>query len=200
VGTSTASLVAEGITGTVGYAIGWKLRVHQSEKFLLSGTLGLGNQGATFVNLLAWAEGIVEGTPVPLVRSRQSLRGSGGLHAAWGVSRRFGLLGAIEVRHGESFDGTGDNDWSSDARLAVSYDAAPDLGVPLGLALTGGRYELDTTGTAEGGIWFWSVRLAAQNRRDFTVGLDFMTQYYDSYYQGSQVNLPQISIDMRYFY
>jgi hypothetical protein len=199
-GTNTTSLVAEGVTGTLGYNLGWQMRIYRSRKFLLSGSVGLGNRAATFVNLLDWVNGVIEDTGVPLVRARQSLRGVGGLHAGWGISRRFGLLGSLEAVYGESYDGTGQNAWSSDARMALSYDMEHDIKVPLGLALAGGFFENDTSGNTQEGVWFWSVRLAAQGRRDFSIGLDLTTSYFDSFYQDANVVMPQISIDMRYFY
>jgi hypothetical protein len=200
VGTSTTSLVAEGITGSVGYNIGWQMRIHRSERFLLSGTVSLGNRRASFINLVDWVDGILSGVNVPLVRARQSLIGGGGVHAGWGVSRRFGLLGSLEAVYGESFDGKGKNAWSSDTRLALSYDLRHDIEVPLGLVLGGGFYENDTSSNTQEGVWFWSVRLAAQGRRDFTIGLDLVYSYFDSYYRDETVILPQFSIDMRYFY
>lgn len=199
-GTDTSSLLADGVTGSLGYDLGWQVRLYRAEKFILSGSMALGNQSATFINLLDWAEGLISGEGVPLVRSRNSLRGSGELHAGWGISRRFGLLGTFGMIYGESFDGKGQNDWKKDARLAVSYDLVHDIKIPLGLALTGGHYESDTAGGARQGVWFWSARLAAQGRKDFSIGLDLSTSYFESPRHGSKLQVSQISIDMRYYY
>jgi hypothetical protein len=199
-GTSTTSLLAEGITASVGYNLGWQMRIYHSQKFILSGSVSLGNQNATFVNLIDWVDGILEGTNVPLVRARQSLRSNGGFHAGWGISRRFGLLGSFRLNYGESFDGKGVNDWKSDGRLALSYDMAYDIKVPLGLALTGGYYQDDNLGEAKNDIWFWSLRLAALGRRDFSISLDLMTSYFDSFEQGTAQQFTQLGIALRYFY
>jgi hypothetical protein len=199
-GTSTTSLVAEGITGAVGYNLGWQMRVHRTEKFILSGSVGLGNQNATFVNLIDWVDGIIDGTEVPLARARQSLRGSGGLHAGWGISGRFGLLGSLLMIYGESFEGSGANRWMADGRLALSYDMEYDIKIPLGLALSGGFYENEDLGGGQSGVWFWSARLGVQGRRDFSIGLDLTTSYFDSSLQGLNTQVSQISIDMRYYY
>ncbi len=200
IGTSTNTLLAEGVTGGLGYDIGWLMRIHQSRSFLLSGSLDLGNRAGTFVNLADWASGILEGTDVPLVRSRTSLGGSGGLRAAWGLSRRFGLLGDLTVFYRESFDGKGENEWDSDIRAAFSYDAQSDLKIPLGLALTGGYYEDAASSGESVEVWMWSLRLGLQGRDDFTIGLNFTTTYSTLGYNGNDMTLNQTTIDMRYYF
>jgi len=200
VGTSTPSLISEGLTGGIGYNVGWLVRIHQSEKFILSGTARLGNGSATYVNLLDWVDGILAGEPVGLVQSRQSVRGTGGLQAAWGLSRRFGLLGSLNFSYGEPFDGQGGNSWNHDGRLALSYDMAVDLSVPLGLALTGGHFENKNGTFNDDGVWFWSARFALQSRKDFSIGLDIQTYYLTGSQSGKEYQIGQFSIDMRYYY
>jgi len=199
-GTSTTTLIADGVTGTVGYSVGWKVRAFRSRKVILTGSVGLGNQSTTFINLLDWAGGLIEGTNVPLVRPRHSLRGSGGVEAGWGISRRFGLLGSLGAVYGESFDGRGLNDWTLDGRLALSCDLEHDLGIPLGLALAGGHYDADELGANGSGVLFWSVRIAAHGRKDFTLGLEIRQSYLESPLYSDDLHVAQVSIDMRYFY
>jgi hypothetical protein len=199
-GTSTPTLLAEGFTGAVGYNLAWLLRVHRSRSLQLSTSLGLGTRSATFVNLIDWAQGILDGDSVALARSRNSLRGSAGLHAAWGLSRRFGLLGAYALDYGESFDGRGENRWSHDTRLALSYDAGTDLGIPLGAALAAGRFERNEGGDSDTGTWFWSLRVEIQGRDDFTLGLCYRLSSSKSPRTERDLRLGQLAVDMRYFY
>ena len=200
IGTSTPSLVSEGLTGGIGYQVGWLMRILHSETFLLSGSARLGNSNATIINLLNWAEGILDGEPVGLVQSHQSVRGTGGLHAAWGLSRRFGVLGSLKYSYGEPLDGQAGNSWIHDGRLGLSYDLAFDLGVPLGLAVIGGHFAQFANSLTEEGVWLWSVRLALQSRADFSIGLDLQTSYLTSSSSGREHRLGQFSIDMRYYY
>jgi hypothetical protein len=200
VGTSSQTLIAEGLTGALGYDLAWLMKILRSPKVMVSGSVGLGNYSGTFVNLLDWAEGVLVGADVPLLRARNSLRGYGGAHAAWGLSRRFGLLGSFVMSYGESFDGRGTNSWNADGRLALSYDAVHDLDLPLGLALAGGRFESNTGISSKNDIWFWSVRLAHQGRDDFTIGLDFQHTYGDELRNGEKIQMNVVTIDMRYYY
>ena len=200
VGTSTTSLVSQGLTGSISYHLGWIIRTHQSEDFLLSTSLGLGNNNATIINLLDWAGGILEGVTVPLVRSHPALRGSAGVHAAWGLSNRFGLLGAIEMSYGESLDGFGTNQWYPDGRLAVSYDLEYDLRVPLGLALAGGIFDTDANTSIGETVWFWSARLGLQTAGDFSIGLELSVNYTENQEYGNSQQISQFTIDMRYYY
>ena len=200
VGTSAHTLLAEGLTGGLGYDIGWLMRIHESRTVLVTGAVNMGNRAGTFVNLVDWATGIIEGTEVPLVRGRTSLGGSVSALAAWGISRRFGLMGDVTMHYRESFDGKGTNDWDSDLRAALSYDARTDLQIPIGLALAGGRYEDDNSTGEKASIWTWSLRLGLQGRDDFTIGLTFSQTYSKLGYNGSDMTLNQLAIDMRYYF
>jgi hypothetical protein len=128
------------------------------------------------------------------------LDGFAGVHAAWGMSRRFGVLGSIEANYGESRDGSGDNAWYSDFRLALSYDISQDLNIPLGLALTGARSENEVNADSEAATWFWGLRVAVQAGSDFSIGLGIGTSYFDSSGQSDALQFTQIAFDMRYFF
>jgi hypothetical protein len=199
-GSDTNTLLSDGVTGALSYDFNWMMRIYRAKSVLVSGSIGLASRNATFVNLLDWAEDLVAGKDAKLVRPRTSLIGTGGVHAAWGVNHRFGLLGTLTASYGESFDGSGDNAWYSDVRAALSYDISQDLDVPLGLALTGGRSENDLNADTDSGTWFWSARLAVQGRSDFTIGLDLGTYYFDSATQSASTQFRMIVIDMRYYF
>jgi hypothetical protein len=200
VGTSTTTLLSEGLTADLKYDLGWLMKIYRSRSFILSGSVSLGNNSATIINIQDWAASIGGSETIPLVRSRPSLRGSGGLHAGWGLSRRFGLLGTVIMSYAESLDGLGENGWDSDVRLAFSYDAKQDIKVPVGLALTGGRYGNNVNSDSGTGVWFWSLRLATQSRSDFTVGFEFSTSYLTSSKSDMDQTLYQFGFDMRYYY
>jgi len=199
-GADTSSLLSDGVTGALAYEFGWKLRILRSESVLVTGSVGLGSSSATFINLYDWVYQLLQGEDAELVRGRNSLDGSGGLHAAWGISRRFGLLGSLIASYGESFDGSGNNTWHSDFRGALSYDLTHDLGIPLGLALSAGRFENEVNTDLEADTWFWNLRIGVQNRSAFSVGIGFGTSYFDSPNQGSSLQFAQATFDMRYFY
>jgi len=199
-GTDTSSLLNDGITGALGYEVGWLMRVYRSRSVLVSGSVSLISANATFVNVSDWFEAQMAGKDADLVRPRTSLTGSGGVHGAWGINRRFGLLGSLNAGYGESFDGTGNNSWSSDVRFALSYDGAQDLNAPLGLALTVGRAENNVNAESDAATWFWNLRLADIGRSDFTAGVALQSAYFDSPNQSDRVQQLEIKLDMRYFY
>jgi hypothetical protein len=198
-GTSSYALISEGATAALGYNLGWKLRIYQSRSVIVSGSVGLGNTAGTFLNLTEWVQAILEDREVPLVAGRSSLDGSGGVQAGWGISRRFGVLGSLTLLYGESFSGEGENGWSTDVRVTGSYDARPDIKIPVGLVVTLGRHENRAVEGAQHGIWFWSARLAAQSREDFSVGLDLQSSYYTTQ-EDADMQWLRVIIDMRYFY
>lgn len=199
-GTDTNSILADGITGAIGYNISWILKMYSTQTVLVSGSVGLGNRNASFISVLDWFNAQQEDQDASLIRGRKSLDGYGGLHAAWGINRRFGLLGTFYASYGESFDGSGDNEWHSDLRAALSYNLEQDLDLPLGLALTGGRTENDANADSDTGTWFWTSRFALQGRSDFSLGLQLASYYIDSAGQSDKLQFFDVSIDMRYYY
>jgi len=200
VGTSTTTILTEGLTGSLQYDLGWLLRLYQSRTVLLSGSMRLGNSSATIINVKQWAAGIESGDSIPLARSHPSVRGSGGLRVGWGMSRRFGLLGSVILSYAESFDGLFENAWDSDVRAALSYDVGQDLKVPLGLALTAGYFGNNVDSSTESGVWFWSLRVATQSRPDFVVGFEYVSSYSQSSSSRSDESLGQLNFDLRYYY
>jgi hypothetical protein len=199
-GSDSTSLLSDGITGSINYDVSWLMRIHSSESVLVSGSLGIGSSSSTFINLLEWRQSAQEGNNTGLVQPQTSLDGFGGVHAAWGMSRRFGALGSIEANYGEARDGSGTNAWYSDFRLVLSYDISQDLNVPLGLALTGARSENEVNADSEAATWFWEFRVAAQAGSDFSLGLGIGTSYFDSAGQSDALQFTQIAFDMRYFF
>ncbi len=200
VGTSTTTVLVEGLTGDLRYNLGWLVRLYQSNTLILSGSVKLGNHSATIINVQEWAESIGSEEDASLVNNRQSLRGAAGLQAGWGISRRFGLLGSVIMSYAESFDGQRANAWDSDVRLSFSYDLERDVSVPLGLALTGGRSGNNVDTDSETGVWFWTLRVATQSRSNFTIGLDLQNAYARSSTSRSDQHMMQFTFDMRYFY
>jgi hypothetical protein len=200
-GTDTSSLLNDGITGAMSYGVGWMMRAYRSESVLVSGSVSLTSANATFVNLSDYVEDLLAGEEdAQLVRPRASLSGIGGAHAAWGINRRFGLLGALKVGYGESFDGRGANEWFVDVRAAVSYDTREDLSIPIGLGLTGAYSQLNFTSETDEGTWFWNLRIAGQGRADFSAGVELQNTYIVVTDQPDRVQFFEVRIDMRYFY
>ena len=176
------------------------MRIYRTETVLVSGSIGLASRNATFINLLNWALDLVSGEKAKLVRPRTSLVGTGGVHAAWGINHRFGLLGMLTASYGESFEESGGNAWFSNVRAGLSYDVSQDLGVPLGLALAGGYFENDLSSETDSGTWFWSARLAVQGRSDFTIGLDLSNYYFDNAAWDERTQFRMFTIDTRYYF
>jgi hypothetical protein len=197
-GSNTRSLIADGITGNVGYRMGWKIRAVETTSFLLSGSVGLTNDATSLINILKWANDLVDGSGSDLVRSASSLRGRLGLHAAWAIDERFALLGTGLADYGESIEDEEANEWLGDLRFAVSYNLEQDLKVPLGLAATVGYSSVQVRDTT--GIWFWRTRIAVQSREDFSIGIDFGTSYYESLQRNANTQFSELSIDTRYYF
>jgi len=173
VGTSSGSLLAQGVSATFGYELGWLLRMYQSERFVLSGTLALANDGVTDVDLLRWARGVINGTGESLVSSGPRLRSKGGVRGAWGINESWGLQFRSEAGYGEPAIRGDGSEWLSEHGLSLSYDLAPGGHVPIGFVLSAASRTAPREGgnpdtrTADVGL-----RTAFTGRDNFLVAID----------------------------
>jgi hypothetical protein len=173
----TPALISQGVTLFSGFELGWLFRIDQSDRFLLSGSLGVTNSATTDVYLQRFIEGIIEsGTVKPgnsLVQSTPVMRGGAGLHGAYAISDLVGLTFVGDLGYGESADRNSPDEWSHALAAAVDFNLLRPNGIPVGfvlgvqtrsasLAQTGGQ------GTAQ----TFFGRIGYTGSREFSFGID----------------------------
>ena len=172
-GTDVGSLVADGIRTSVGYELGWLLRLFNSDRVLLAGDLFLTNQSFTVIDLQRFVDDILAGDPASLVRSSPSVRGGGGVRFGWGVSRLFGLTAVSEVAYGESPLAGQANQWTFGTGVTGDFDLNAVTPVPFGISL-GARIDRyprigDNTDDA---LISTALTIAYNGHRDFLIGIE----------------------------
>ena len=200
-GTNTTSLLAQGINATVGWDLGWTMRLVQRERWTLAGSVELQSISATIVNVLDWAEGVITGSGTELVRSSSALQGKFGLRAAYGFNPTVGILGSFHAGYGESFDLSAPDKWFVVLDGGVSLDLNPSQGWPLGFLL-GGRYSSlpeagEDIGEKQGLVL---VRIAYTGREDFVIGLDITNEWLPQYFSDEPVHMTTTGIGLDYFF
>jgi hypothetical protein len=138
-GTNEQSLISEGVTGVIGYELGWMFRLLESRRDYLSLTVSMESNMAAVVNLLNWIDRIIEEGEISpdnrLIRKPDSLRGLLGLRYARGLSSLFGLNAAGNLGYGEKLGTRRDNGLSYNLGLGISCNPYRKTGVPLGAFL-----------------------------------------------------------------
>lgn len=172
-GTSSGALLAQGLSATFGYELGWLLRVFEGEHFVLSGTVALANDGVTDVDLLRWARGVVNGTGESLVSSGPRLRSKAGVRGAWGLNESWGLQFRSEAGYGEPTTRNDGSRWLSEHALSLSYDLAPRTQIPIGFVLSGASRTAPREGSdPETRTTDVGLRTAFTGRDNFLIAID----------------------------
>jgi hypothetical protein len=200
-GTGVQSLLAQGITANTGFEIGWLFKLAQGRRTMLSGTLNLWNSSTTVINLLDWAQGIVDGVQVPLTRTVPSTRGGGGLRFAWAVSDLVGMNLFTEVGYGESVDHFNDDEWFYRLAATVDFDLKTKTSVPLGFAVGYRQMSVpEGGGDFSGNVREVLLRTAYTGSTDFRISLDMTWGQLPVTALDQTLKVVSTSINLRYYF
>jgi len=176
-GTDSQTLLSTGISTFIGFELGWLFRLHETERTLLSGTASMKNSSVTLINLLDWAERVIEdGGFAPgnsLANTTPSLRGAVGVRYAIGQNDLVGYAIAVETGFGETPDRSETGQWFLALDGNVSFNLRERTDVPIGFT-TGITYSsfplIDSDMTTEA----YGVLLGVgyTGREDFSATLD----------------------------
>jgi len=134
-GTQGSSLAQEGIRVTAGYDFGFLAKLRETPKSMLSGTIGVRNQGITTIDVKQFAEDV--GNDVPnarLIDDVPTVRSNAGLRYAWAASPAFGVTLLGEASYGDAPRRHDTTSWGWNLGASVDYDAEPTHHIPVGAA------------------------------------------------------------------
>lgn len=135
VGTDMSTILADGVNTINGGDIGWLMRIKQSKKFNLSGTIRLMNLTGSFINVSEYFDEIINNEPNPSVVKVIPATALGlGLQGAYAFNPTYGLQFHSEYAYGESFE-RGKTKGFFLVGVAGDMDFSPKYNVPVGLAL-----------------------------------------------------------------
>jgi hypothetical protein len=173
----TPALISQGVTLLSSFDLGWLFRLHQSDGYLLSGSLSVTNSDMTDVYLQRFVDGIIEnGRIIPgnrLVQTTPTLRGKAGLHGAYAVSDLVGLSVVGDLGYGESADRSSPDDWSYSIAAAADFNLHSQNGPPVGFVI-GVQTRSNPMGTIGGhgtALTFFG-RIGYTGSQEFSLGLD----------------------------
>jgi hypothetical protein len=199
-GSDTGALLSEGVTLLTGFEVGWLFRLVRTEKFQLAGTAQIWSDNFTVVSLADWADGIISGENVPLVRNAPVVRAGGGVRMAWAITEWLGALGSGELGYGESAAVEPESEWFRSLGAGLSLDLAPLWQVPLGL---GFGYRLDSFprlgGSPDRSSNTGVFRIAYTGRDDFLVSLDSGI-WRSTLVDGQGLDVVTTGLTMRYYF
>jgi hypothetical protein len=201
----TPVLIAQGITLYSGFDLGWLFRLSESQRYSLSGALGVKNTSTTDVYLQRFIDGILDsGEILPqnkLVLATPTLRISTGIQGAYVLSTLAGVTIAANLDYGETAVRGEPDRWYYSVAAAVDFNLSKTSGVPVGFVVgvktgsgpgvqgTEGRSEQDFFG-----------RLAYTGTREFALGLDMSYALIPTRDMPEKQGFVTSTIDIRLFF
>ncbi len=199
-GTEVQSLLAEGVTTAFAFRFGWWVPAWQDSNDCLAVSFAVANRSITSMSVREWAEGIVTGTDVPLVRTTPTLRSTAGLRYARGFNELMGLTAAADLGYGESVNRANEDDWFCSVGASFGFDLDARTSAPLYLALGYAYDSFADSRDPEHGTHASVLQVAYSGREDFTIGLELSGQSFPVAWKDPNLESITARISMQYFF
>ena len=175
-GTDAFSLLYDGINLISGGDIGWRFRVLQSKKFILSTSFFVNNLSGNFINIKKFVNDIIENEPNPAIIKNTPLL-QAGLSAtyAYALNETWGLQGETKISYGETFV-RGTEHIIFSGSLFGDIDFYPKHHFPLGIGL--GYMLSSAPELTMGSDGFYNLalfKLSYTGSPDYDLGIEYMT-------------------------
>jgi hypothetical protein len=187
---------------SVGYDLAWLVRVHESNRTMLSGSLGLVSQSYTRIDVEQFVEDVIAGVPNPkIIDEVPALQSYGAAHFSWAISRPLGLTAQVRGLYGETPWRDEPEGWAYEYGMVLDFDAGPSLDLPLGLAI---GYEQQSTpllsNESEGARRASVLRIAYNAKPDFIVAVDVNRIWNSTKDRERELSSSGASLALRYYF
>lgn len=200
-GTNMSTILVDGLNTITGSDIGWLIRIWESNRLNLAGTIKLSTAAGSFINVLDYFEEIINNEPYPsVVKNITGLTAGLGLRGAYAFNPSYGIQFNLDYAYGESLQRVASQSYYL-AGILGDLDFNPKQKVPIGLAL---GYTISTSPTyvmQDGGVSNIIVgKIGYTGSEDFDLGLQFN---YRNIYLNSVADKPFIRtllLNLRYYF
>ena len=206
VGTNAASAIAQGVSVVSAFRLGGLARLAQSNSVALSATLSVNRSSSTLLNLVEFAEEIIDSVEsggsldsLSLSRKVNTWQGRGGVRFAWAPSRALGVTALAALSVGEDLLVLEETATSWNAGALLDLDLHSISNVPLGFVI-GYHYgsQAHRSEQASGGSHRATVGIAYMGREDFSVGLEFLGESVPLPNEAQKVTAVIMGLRLRY--
>jgi hypothetical protein len=198
-GDDVGALVAEGVTLSTAFDIGWMFKFLETDRIAMSATAHVTKGSFTGMNLFSFIEGVIDSQPVPLVRKVPTLWAGPGLRFAWAANTWLGVTANGILMFGEGADRTQASKSALRLSTAASLDFTSLIHVPVGLVLAAQWASDDPNGESTKNSTGGLLRIAYTGRDDFVIALD-ISSLHTTLFSGTEVDVGATQISMRYYF
>jgi hypothetical protein len=201
-GTTTASLIAEGGTAYYGPELFVKMRILEKPRFALSGKLAASKRSLYDISPLDWARDIIANDGIDststLLSSSDGWRYQAGIAGVYVFSPRLGAKGFFIIRPGERLREEDIFDTPYGVGGALSWDANP-FQWPIGLVgRLGYRTSSDLSSDVADNVLEYGLGIFYKGRNELVLGADFGWGRIDQKDADSTVDAVSTLLVMRY--
>lgn len=135
IGSDLSTIVADGVNTVSGGDIGWLIKIKETEKFYLSGSIKANNLIGSFIDVTEYIEDIIDGDPYLRLSKKIPATSLGiGLRGAYALNPSYGLQFNAEAIHGESLQ-RGATDTYYSLGILGDVDLNEEHDTPIALAI-----------------------------------------------------------------
>lgn len=204
-GTSVTSLLGQGVNTVTGFDLGWKIRIHEDQRWSVITGLELQNGSYTTIDIQRWAEGVIDSGKV--TSDNQLFDTKPALNVAWMVSaahtfnRAMGLYATLTAGVEEPKVRNGEYALLLDALLAFSVDWNAIVELPVGTTLGVEYRENPTIADSEDGSYKnVYLRIGYTGDDAFGLGVQASYQYAPVASASGPVQFFGGTLDMRFYF
>jgi len=156
-----------------GFEFGWLIRLLQTNRVILSASADVSNNSFTVVDIDQFVRDIIARIPDPQLTDHvPTVRGTGGLRFAWGVSGLFGLTALFEGGYGDVPRRAEGADFLYRTGATLDFDLGAVSPVPIGIGLSYSQTSVVSQMDVDSDEHVVVLRLGYTGRPDFIIGLD----------------------------
>ena len=198
-GDDVGALIAEGVTLSTAFEIGWMFKFLETDRIAMSATAQVNKGSFTGMNLFSFIEGVIDNQPVPLVQKVPTLWTGPGLRFAWAANTWLGVTANGKFMYGEGADRAKASQAFWTLSAGASLDFTSLIHIPVGLVLAAQMASDDPNGESSNNSKGGMVRIAYTGRDDFVIALD-LSSLRTTLFSGTTVDIGATKISMRYYF
>jgi hypothetical protein len=174
-GSDVQTVLGHGLNTITSFEIGWKIKLIEQEKFIMSTQIELQNHKGSFMNILGFVRDIKNDVPDPQITENVPvLTGGTGFLFAYGINDIFGLNFYSELTWGETYK-RGENAFRFQLGGNFDVNFYQRFNIPIGLVLSSVLTSQPDVVYANGRTAkIFIFKIAYTKSTDFVLGIEWM--------------------------
>jgi hypothetical protein len=201
VGSDLSTIIADGINTISGGDIGWLIKIKETEKLYLSGTIKANSLVGSFINVADYFEDVINDIPYPSLSKKTPATSVGiGLRGAYAFNPSYGLQFDVNAIHGESLQ-RGATDTYYSFGVLGDVDFKETSNTPIALAL---GYSLTSTPEVSmndrGFSSLYLGKIGYSGSDDYELGLQYTFYTVNLKSVDSNTSISKIMLGLKFYF